>query len=200
MNNAPAPRRLSRRSLLVHGGLLACTISLMPILAGPASAATHPGQLGIDASLGGRRPFPASNSWNADISQAPIDCSLASILAGIGLTIGLHPDFGSVWNGAPSGIQYVVVPGTQPRVPITFSAYGDESDPGPYPVPSTAPIEGGPNATGDPPRSGDRSRQLEGVRAVSRLSRPEHHRLARRLRGGVQSQLQRAAPGGMDLR
>jgi hypothetical protein len=34
-------------------------------------------------------------------------------------------------------------------VPITFTDYGDESDPGPYPVPPDAPIEGGPSGTGD---------------------------------------------------
>jgi hypothetical protein len=34
-------------------------------------------------------------------------------------------------------------------VPITFTAYGDESDPGPYPMPLDAPIEGGPSSTGD---------------------------------------------------
>jgi hypothetical protein len=49
----------------------------------------------------------------------------------------------------PIGIPYVVVPGTQPPVPIVFTDYGDESDPGPYPVPADAPIEGGPAADGD---------------------------------------------------
>ncbi len=61
-------------------------------------------------------------------------------------------DFGSgVWppgSGAPIGIPYIDVPDTQPTVPITFD-YDDESDPGPYPIPTDAPIEGGPNATGD---------------------------------------------------
>jgi hypothetical protein len=52
----------------------------------------------------------------------------------------LHPDFGS---NPGYGIPFVVVPGNQPRVPITFDQYGDESDPGPYPVPPRAPIEGG---------------------------------------------------------
>jgi len=40
------------------------------------------------------------------------------------------------------------VRGSQARVPVTFE-YADESDPGPYPVPRDAPIEGGPDATGD---------------------------------------------------
>ena len=47
------------------------------------------------------------------------------------------------------GIPYVVVAGTQPKIPLSFE-YADESDPGPYPIPPDAPIEGGPNdADGD---------------------------------------------------
>jgi hypothetical protein len=105
--------------------------------------------LGAGASLNGRRVFPADNAWNQDISNEPVDPNSANLIASIGLNTTLHPDFGTVWNGAPNGIPYVVVSGSQGRVPITFTAYGDESDPGPYPVPSDAPIEGGPNGTGD---------------------------------------------------
>ena len=54
-----------------------------------------------------------------------------------------------MWNGAPNGIPYIVVSGSQPTVPLNWTAYGDESDPGPYPVPPDAPIEGGPNSDGD---------------------------------------------------
>jgi hypothetical protein len=39
------------------------------------------------------------------------------------------PDFGTVWDGAPNGIPYVLVGGTQTQVPISFD-YADESDPG----------------------------------------------------------------------
>src|SRR4029077_7753508 len=60
----------------------------------------------------------------------------------------LPPDFGTTYRGAPNGIPYIVVPGTQPRVPVRFR-YADESDPGPYPIPADAPIEGGANAQGD---------------------------------------------------
>jgi len=66
----------------------------------------------------------------------------------MGLDTGLHPDFGTVWKGKPIGIPYVVVDGNQPTVPVEF-LYADESDPGPYPIPADAPIEGGPNADGD---------------------------------------------------
>ena len=99
--------------------------------------------LGVGASLNGALPFPASNAWNTDISNAAIDANSDNLIASIGLTRGLHPDFGSgLYAGAPIGIPYVVVGGSQPKVAITFTDYGDESDPGPYPVPANAPIEG----------------------------------------------------------
>ncbi|MCG3126599.1 MAG: hypothetical protein CHACPFDD_01450 [Phycisphaerae bacterium] len=92
--------------------------------------------------------FPADNPWNTDISRWPVHPNSANYLASIGLTKGLHPDFGTVYEGAPNGIPYVLVRGNQPAVPITFM-YDDESDPGPYPIPSYAPIEGGSSSDGD---------------------------------------------------
>ena len=53
-----------------------------------------------------------------------------------------------MWDGAPNGIPYVLVGGTQAKVPVSFD-YADESDPGPYPIPPNAPIEGGATSTGD---------------------------------------------------
>src|SRR4030095_14356527 len=100
-------------------------------------------------SFHGNVPFPADNPWNQDISNAPVDPNSNNLIASIGTTVTLHPDFGTVFNGAPNGIPYVVVAGNQARVPINFTLYGDESDPGPYPVPPDAPIEGGPTSTGD---------------------------------------------------
>jgi hypothetical protein len=105
--------------------------------------------LGAGASLNGRAVFPADNEWNRDVSAEPVDPNSANLIAGIGLNTALHPDFGTVWNGAPNGIPYVVVSGSQAKVQINFNAYGDESDPGPYPVPPDAPVEGGPAGTGD---------------------------------------------------
>ena len=86
--------------------------------------------------------FPASNAWNQEIASAPLHPRSAEIIAHI-QSIGakaLHPDFG---ENPLFGIPFVVVPGTQAMVPITFDAYGDESDPGPYPIPLDAPVEGG---------------------------------------------------------
>jgi hypothetical protein len=105
--------------------------------------------LGSGASLHGKQVFPFDNAWNQDISMSPVDPNSNNLIAGIGSNVGLHPDFGTVWNGAPNGIPYIVVAGSQPLVPINLGIYADESDPGPYPVPPDAPIEGGPNSTGD---------------------------------------------------
>ncbi len=83
--------------------------------------------------------FPASNPLNEDISHAPVDPHSAAYIASIGASLHLHADFGS----NPSyGIPYVVVGAHQPKVPIHFDEYGEESNPGPYPVPPNAPVEG----------------------------------------------------------
>ena len=105
--------------------------------------------LGPGASLHGKQLFPPDNPWNQDISSMPVDSNSDNLIVSMGLNTGSHPDFGTVYNGAPNGIPYVVVPGNQLLVPMNFTAYGDESDPGPYPVPANAPIEGGPTSSGD---------------------------------------------------
>jgi hypothetical protein len=105
--------------------------------------------LGPGASLHGRQLFPPDNPWNQDISNEPVDPNSANLIASIGNDNALHPDFGTTYRGAPNGIPYIVVAGSQPLVPINFTSYGYESDPGPYPVPPNAPIEGGPNSKDD---------------------------------------------------
>ena len=104
--------------------------------------------LGPGASLHGKQVFPPDNPWNQDISNAPLDPDSARLIAAIGPDGRLHPDFGTVYRGAPNGIPYTVVSGSQPPVRIDLR-YASESDPGPYPVPRDAPIEGGPNSEGD---------------------------------------------------
>jgi hypothetical protein len=101
------------------------------------------------ATIGGCPVFPANNIWNTDISHLPVAANSANYIASIGLSGHLHPDFGSgLYNGEPIGIPYVVVPGNQPGATVRFQ-YASESDPGPYPIPANAPIEGGPQSTGD---------------------------------------------------
>ncbi len=92
--------------------------------------------------------FPADNPWNTDISGAAVHPNSDAYVSSIGAGGRLHADFGTVWNGAPNGIPTVEVPADQPRVPVSFE-YDDESDPGPYPIPADAPIEGGAASTGD---------------------------------------------------
>jgi hypothetical protein len=93
--------------------------------------------------------FPPENSWNIDISGYPVHPNSLDFIAQIGAGGGLHPDFGTVWDGAPNGIPFAVVGKDQPRVPVRFVSWPEESDPGPYPIPDDAPIEGGPDSDGD---------------------------------------------------
>ncbi|MGA7962581.1 MAG: IPT/TIG domain-containing protein [Candidatus Acidiferrales bacterium] len=118
----------------------------------PPPSACNGISLGQGASLNGFLPFPADNAWNQNIASAAVDPNSAAIINFIGASDQLHPDFGSgEYNGSSIGIPYVVVDSQQTPVAINFTAYGNESDPGPMPVPATAPIEGYPN-----PDSGDR--------------------------------------------
>src|SRR5581483_10134644 len=79
------------------------------------------------------------NALNRDISRAPVDPRSAAYIDSIGPSLHLHADFGT--NPA-YGIPYSVVGPRQPKVPIRFSEYGAESDPGPYPIPPGARVEG----------------------------------------------------------
>jgi hypothetical protein len=99
--------------------------------------------------VGGCPMFPANNIWNYNISRLPVHANSANFVAAIGLTSHLHPDFGAgLYNGSPIGFPYLVVPGNQPSVPVSFG-YAGESDSGPYPIPLNAPIEGGSQSSGD---------------------------------------------------
>jgi len=92
--------------------------------------------------------FPADNPWNTDVSGYALRGDSDAFIDHIGRSTHLHPDFGTVWAGAPNGIPYVTVRGSQARVPVSFT-WADESDAGPYPIPPDAPIEGGPGGDGD---------------------------------------------------
>lgn len=94
--------------------------------------------------------LPADNIWNVPVDTLPVDAKSSAYVTSIGANTGMHPDFGAgLYQGSPIGIPYVTVTGSQTAVPIIFTAYGDESDPGPYPVPPTAPVEGAPSTSGD---------------------------------------------------
>ena len=107
---------------------------------------------GQGARLNGFIPFASDNLWNKDISNDTVDTNSAAIINFIGPNIGMHPDFGAgEYQGSYMGIPYTVVSGSQAAATINFTAYGDESDPGPMPIPQSAPIEGY-----SKPGSGDR--------------------------------------------
>ena len=99
-------------------------------------------------TIGSCPVFPANNIWNMPVDQLPVSSNSATYVNTIGQSTALHPDFGTVYDGAPNGIPYITVPGTQTKYPATFT-YSDESDPGPYAIPLTAPIEGGSDSSGD---------------------------------------------------
>ncbi len=117
----------------------------------PPTPTAPPGSTAIrlNDDFGGRRPFPADHWWNQDISTAPLEPQSDAFIDYVGRTRALHPDFGP----PPYGIPYVGVGGAEPRTPISFVDYGDESDRGfgsevGYPIPEAAKtqanyIEGG---------------------------------------------------------
>lgn len=116
---------------------------LAPVQLLPTNNSVVSPDLGVNASLRGRRCFPDDNAWNQRIDQAPVDPNSDALIASIGRDEPLHPDFGAEWDGGPFGLPYLVVSGSEARVKITYTEYGDESDPGPFPIPLSAPIEPG---------------------------------------------------------
>ena len=104
---------------------------------GPANTSTFSSR-----SIGACPLFPDDNAWATDISGYPRSTKSDAYMNYIALNGGnrfLHADFGS---NPDYGIPYVVVPSSQPTVPVTFD-YADESDAGPYPLPANVPIEAG---------------------------------------------------------
>lgn len=118
-------------------------------------AATGASALAAQQTIGDCQILPTNNIWNTPVAQLPVVANSDAIIGHIGAAQTMHPDFGTVWEGAPIGIPYVVVENIQSMVPIDFDILGgwpEESDPGPYPIPLDAPIEGG----DDPGNFGDR--------------------------------------------
>jgi hypothetical protein len=130
--------------------MILATVAALLALAAALNAADEKGsppkpETGPNTDLHGALLLPADNLWNRDVSADPVDPNSDNLIASIGLAKRLHPDFGPKPD---DGIPYVVVSGSQPRVPVQFEE-NDESDPGPYPIPADAPIEGGAKSDGD---------------------------------------------------
>jgi hypothetical protein len=125
-----------RRSTLIFA-VFVCAFAAPPAFGSPLPGAP------------GCRIFPATNVWNKRVDTLPVAANSNAVVSAIGAGLNMHADFGSgTWNGGPIGIPITVVGGSQRRSHVRF-AYADESDPGPYPIPSGVRIEGGPNADGD---------------------------------------------------
>jgi hypothetical protein len=129
-----------------HTACLAATLAALALAAAGASAASHHARRHARPRADGPPEefgcpiLPAEDPLNQEVAGLPESPESESYVASIGVSAHLHPDFGT----NPSyGIPYTIVGSGQPKVPIKFTKYGSESDPGPYPVPPTAPIEGG---------------------------------------------------------
>ena len=106
-------------------------------------------------TLLGNQVFPLDNPWNQKITNAPVAANSATLVASIGLSRGLHPDFGNaLYQGGLVGIPWNAVPGTQPKITVVIDAYASESDLLPIPIPTGAVIEGDPLPSGQ--NTGDR--------------------------------------------
>jgi hypothetical protein len=126
---------------LLGAGLLAALAAAT--IATPSLVGAHPLPGAPACSV-----FPANNPWNQRVDRLPVARDSSRLIASIGLGAPVHPDFGTVYAGAPNGIPFAVVGNRTHWAPVRFT-YSDESDPGRYPLPRGVPIEGGPNASGD---------------------------------------------------
>jgi hypothetical protein len=101
-------------------------------------------------TIGGCPIFSADSAWNTRIDdprQFPVHPQSTTYIANMSPATHLHPDWGN-WSTDHYGIPWQTVPGAQVSVPMTFS-YASESDPGPYPFPTNALVEGGVGSGGD---------------------------------------------------
>jgi hypothetical protein len=123
--------------------------SVLLVIAALSVAAAAFAAGGGGPRVGGCRVLPANNPWNQRVDNLPVASNSDTIVRSIGVSKGMHADFGSgLYNGGPIGIPYTTVGGGQHKVHVSFD-YASESDKGPYPIPPNAPIEGGRNSSGD---------------------------------------------------
>jgi hypothetical protein len=135
------------------GGRVLASLSVVGVLA--AGCAVPPpvggggGSSGASPKVGGCKVFPSDSAWNTPVDNARVRSDSATFIANISSDAQhskLHPDFG---GGGAYGIPFKVVPSSEPKRTVNYTAYGDESDPGPYPIPPNAPVEGGSGSDGD---------------------------------------------------
>ena len=143
------------KSTMNTGGRAAPAGRVAALAVEPAALVVEPAAaiLPVMAWLSGKEPtstasslFTTSSLWNTDISTAAVDPNSSTIMTNWVGSVNMHPDWG---NDPTYGIPYVVVDGNQSLVNVNLGAYGDESDPGPMPIPANAPVEGGSSSSGD---------------------------------------------------
>jgi hypothetical protein len=158
MSLPPATRgsRPGTRAKAIGAGAALAAAALALLVSGSSAA------LGPYPSLGSCGVFPQppsgtaagapalgdESAWNQDISGAPVDPNSDAYISYIDSHGGdmLHPDFGSP---RAYGFPYSVVGRKARKIRVHFTAYGSESDHGPYRIPKRAPVEGGNHSDGD---------------------------------------------------
>jgi hypothetical protein len=145
----------TRKLTVALGAVMAitsCNLAQLPFAA--AAPGSHVGsQVTANAShaptIAGCPVMPSNNAWNEDVSKLPVRRDSQTLINTISATGGktmLHADFG---GGGAYGIPFIIVPAKQKKEPIHYTAYGDESSAGPFPIPPNAPVEGGASSDGD---------------------------------------------------
>ena len=91
--------------------------------------------LKADAVMAALQVFPENNPWNEDVSGYPVHPNSRKMIE------TAEPNRHLYFN---RDMSFVIVPPSQPKVDVKIVGYPGESDPGPFPVPSNAPVEGWP--------------------------------------------------------
>jgi hypothetical protein len=132
----------------MRGRIFALSVVVGVVAVVASACEVPPTSPGAGPSVGGCAVLPSDNAWNQKVTSLAVRPDSSTLIASISASgkTKLHPDFGG--NGE-YGIPFAVVPASQAKVPINYTAYGDESDPGPFPIPATAPVEGGTASDGD---------------------------------------------------
>ena len=120
-------------SLLLHGHLPAADAPTRkpPEIKQPIAFNTPE----ADTIVAQMQVFPPDNPWNADVSKWPLHPDSDAIIASIGTRKPLRCN---------TDMGYVLVPPDQKKIDLLSVSYRDESDPGPFPIPDEATIEGWP--------------------------------------------------------
>jgi hypothetical protein len=134
----PGSAQVSAASVLIGASVAALNVA--PAAGAPARSHRNVRHSLRRSAEGGCPILPSDNPINEEVAALPVSPNSKAYVESIGLSAHLHPDFGT---NPGYGIPYEVVGPEQPKVPIRFTAYRSESDPGPYPVPPEAAIEGG---------------------------------------------------------